>query len=58
MSVFHRLTSIAAESGVPTAIQIAARLAALEAAQADADAMNIEHEYRLTLLELGVGEEG
>ena len=31
-------------------------LAALQAAQADADALNVDQAYRLTLLELGVTE--
>ena len=32
------------------------RLAALEAAQTDTDSLQLDHEYRLTLLELGVAE--
>lgn len=32
------------------------RLAAMESAQADADALNIDQAYRLTLLELGITE--
>lgn len=32
------------------------RLAAMEAAQADADALNVDQAYRLTLLELGITE--
>lgn len=31
-------------------------LAALQAAQADADALNVDQAYRLTLLELGITE--
>lgn len=33
------------------------RLAALEAGQADADALNVDQAYRLTLLELGLTPE-
>ena len=33
------------------------KLAALQAAQNDADALNVDQEYRLTLLELGISEE-
>ena len=36
--------------------QTAAELAALQAAQADADALNVDQAYRLTLLELGITE--
>ena len=32
------------------------RLVAVEAAQADADALNVDQAYRLTLLELGITE--
>ena len=32
------------------------KLAALQAAQNDADALNVDQEYRLTLLELGITE--
>lgn len=32
------------------------RLAALEAAQTDTDSLQLDHEYRLTLLELGITE--
>lgn len=32
------------------------KLAALQAAQNDADALNVDQEYRLTLLELGISE--
>ena len=32
------------------------RLAAVETAQADADALNVDQAYRLTLLELGITE--
>lgn len=32
------------------------RLAAMESAQADADALNVDQAYRLTLLELGITE--
>ena len=33
------------------------RLAAMEAAEADADALNVDQAYRLTLLELGISPE-
>lgn len=32
------------------------KLADLQAAQTDTDALNVDHEYRLTLLELGITE--
>lgn len=32
------------------------KVAALQAAQADADALNVDQAYRLTLLELGISE--
>lgn len=42
------------ESTLPTTEE---RLAALEAGQADADALNVDQAYRLTLLELGLTPE-
>ena len=40
----------------PPAPTPADRLAKLEAAQTDTDSLQLDHEYRLTLLELGVTE--
>ena len=40
----------------PPAPTPADRLVALEAAQTDTDSLQLDHEYRLTLLELGVTE--
>ena len=40
----------------PPAPTPADRLAALEAAQTDTDSLQLDHEYRLTLLELGITE--
>ena len=40
----------------PPAPTPADRLAELEAAQTDTDSLQLDHEYRLTLLELGVAE--
>lgn len=37
--------------------QMPERLAALQTALEDADALNVDQEYRLTLLELGITEE-
>ena len=40
----------------PPAPTPADRLAKLEAAQTDTDSLQLDHEYRLTLLELGITE--
>lgn len=40
----------------PPAPTPADRLVALEAAQTDTDSLQLDHEYRLTLLELGITE--
>lgn len=40
----------------PPAPTPADRLAELEAAQTDTDSLQLDHEYRLTLLELGITE--
>lgn len=55
MGVFHRQTSI--QTPPPSRETLAAQMEALASAQADADALNVDHEYRLTLLELGLGGE-
>ena len=45
-----------AEGGVYT-LEETADTAAVPTAQDDTDAMLVDHEYRLTMLELGLGEE-
>ena len=40
----------------PPAPTAADRLTLLEAAQTDTDSLQLDHEYRLTLLELGITE--
>ena len=57
MGVYHRKTSIKAQRERPTLETLDSRLTELQSAQADADALNVDHEYRLTLLELGLDGE-
>lgn len=40
----------------PTSAELAEQITALQSAQTDTDALTVDQEYRLTLLELGVSE--
>ena len=64
MSVWHEPTDLqklheeqeAAKKKKEAQEKLPETVAALQAAQADADALNIDQAYRLTLLELGISE--
>ena len=57
MGCWHLKTSIKEQRERPTLEALGTKLTELQIAQADADALNVDHEYRLTLLELGLSEE-
>lgn len=57
MGCWHLETSIKDKRERPTLDALVTKLTDLQIAQADSDALNVDHEYRLTLLELGLGEE-
>lgn len=57
MGVYHRKTSIKEQRDRPTLETLDDKLTELQIAQADSDTLNVDHEYRLTLLELGLSEE-
>ena len=49
------VNAVAYHYATPT--ELSAKLTATQSAQADADALNVDQEYRLTLLELGVTDD-